>query len=650
MKLLKILLIVVGVTMLGACGGGGTPQPDPRNPGSAASAWSLSVVLVDSSGSVLATNAISNAAPFYARATLTSATGGSVANRLVSLQADAAVVTLAQTSALTDARGVVTVRIIPTSATAANAGRLQVSATINEAAVSASLDYQTAVANVALVNFKPEQSSIYAFQSTAVSVEGLVNGAPASGSPVAVAFSASCGAFSPGSASTNGAGIASSVYQATAGCSGVVTLSAQAAGAPAVVTSVNVAAALATGLAFSSASEALLVSTAAVGGTKQSTLKFQVLDSSGAGTSGQKVHLALGANSAQAGVRFLVGGLPSSAEQVATSDAGGYVTVVVAAGALPTPVVVTASLEASPTVQASSNGVAVTSGRATQNAASLAVAKPSIEALEVDGVQTTLSWRVADRQGNPVPAGSAVNFVASHGQVQGSCLLDAASQCSVTYTSQGLRPASGRAVVLAYMDGEESFIDQNGDNIWQSGETFYDVGLTYRDDNGNGSYDAATEQTYPGGSTGAMPCEGAGAGVGAASGEVATLGRRPSVDNTCDGVWSSQIRVRQQIIIVLASHRATVSLLGGRLSSGFNVRVADDRGNAMPTGTTVTAAIVGTSATCTILSVGVVLDKPPDAGVHYVRMDDAADCMSVGVDVTVTTPGGYATTATVRGP
>lgn len=649
MKLLKTLLILVGIAMLGACGGGGTPQPDPRNPGSAANAWSLSVVLVDSAGSVLVTNAISSATPFYARATLTSATGGSVANRLVSLQADAAVATLAQTSALTDAHGVVTVRIIPTSATAANAGRLQVSATINEVAVSASLDYQTAVANVALANFKPDQSSIYAFQSTAVSVEGLVNGAPATGSPVTVAFSASCGAFSPVSASTNGAGIANSVYQATAGCSGVVTLSAQAAGAPAVVTSVNVAAALATGLAFSSASEALLVSTAAVGGTKQSTLKFQVLDSSGAGTSGQKVHLALGANSAQAGVRFLVGGLPSSAEQVATSDAGGYVTVVVAAGALPTPVVVTASLEASPTVQASSTGVAVTSGRATQNAASLAVAKPSIEALEVDGVQTTLSWRVADRQGNPVPAGSAVNFVASHGQVQGTCLLDAASQCSVTYTSQGLRPASGRAVILAYMDGEESFIDQNGDNIWQSGETFYDVGLAYRDDNGNGAYDIATEQTYPGGSTGATPCEGAGAGVGAASGEVATLGRRPSVDNTCDGVWSSQIRVRQQTVIVLASHKATVSLLGGRLSSGFNVRVADDRGNAMPTGTTVTAAVVGTSATCTILSVGVVLDKPPDADVHYVRMDDAPDCTSVSVDVTVTTPGGYATTTNFRG-
>ena len=115
------------------------------------------------------------------------------------------------------------------------------------------------------------------------------------------------------------------------------------------------------------------------------------------------------------------------------------------------------------------------------------------------------------------------------------------------------------------------------------------------------------------------------------------------MDNTCDGVWSSQIRVRQQTVIVLASHKATVSLLGGRLSSGFNVRVADDRGNAMPTGTTVTAAVVGTSATCTILSVGVVVDKPPDAGLHYVRMDGAADCMSVGVDVTVTTPGGFAT-------
>jgi len=649
MKLLKILLLVVGVALLGACGGGGTPQPDPRNPGSSANAWSLSVVLVDAAGSVLATNAINSSAPFYARATLTSASGASVANRLVSLQTDATVATVAQASALTDAHGVVTVRIIPTSATAANAGRLQASATINEVALSASLDYQTAVANLRLANFKPEQSSIYAFQSTAVTVEGLVNGAPATASPVTVAFSASCGTFSPASASTNGAGVATSVYQATAGCSGVVSLSAQAAGAPAVVASVNVAAALATGLAFSSATETLLVSTGAVGGTKQSTLKFQVLDSTGAAMPGQRVRLALGASSAQAGVRFLVGGLPSSAEQVATSDGSGLVAVVVAAGALPTPVVVTASLEASPTVQASSIGVAVTSGRATQNAASLAVAKPSIEAWEVDGVQTTLSLRVADRQGNPVPAGSAVNFVASHGQVQGTCLLDAASQCSVTYTSQGLRPASGRAVILAYMDGEESFIDQNGDNTWQSGETFYDVGLAYRDDNGNGTYDTAAEQTYPGGSTGAMPCEGAGAGVGAASGIVATSGRYPSVDNTCDGVWSSQIRVRQQTIIVLASHAATVSLLGGRQSSGFNVRVADKNGNAMPTGTTVTAAIVGTSATCTILSVGVVLDKPPGAGEHYVRMDDAADCMSVGVDVMVTTPGGYVTTTNFKG-
>lgn len=646
MKLLKILLSLVFVAMLVACGGGGTPQPDPRNPGSSTGNWALGVALVDSAGAVLVTNAINGAGPFYARVTLTSSSGGVVANRLVSLDVEAAVATLAQTSALTDATGVALVRITPTSTVAANAGRLVVSATVDGVAVSASLDYQTAVANLALTNFKVAQGSIYAFQSTAVTVEGYVNGALANSSPVTVAFSASCGSFSPASAATNGAGLASSVYQATAGCSGTVTLVAQAAGASAVLASVNVAPALPTGLVFSSTSDALLVSTAAVGGTKQATLKFQVLDSSGAGTSGQTVRLALGANSAQAGVRFLVGGLPSGAEQVATSDASGYVTVVVAAGALPTPVVVTASLGANPTVQATSIGVAVTSGRATQNAASLAVEKKSIEALEVDGVQTTLSWRVADRQGNPVPAGSAVNFVASHGLVQGTCVLDAASACSVTYTSQGMRPASGRAVILAYMDGEESFVDQNGDNIWQSGETFFDVGLAYRDDNGNGIYDIASEQTYPGGSTGAMPCEGTGAGVGAASGLEATLGRYPSVDNSCDGVWSSQIRVRQQAIIALASHKATVSLLGGRASSGFSVLVADARGNAMPTGTTVAAAIVGTGATCTILSVApAVGDNTPDASVHQIRMDGAADCPSVAVDVTVTTPGAVVTVA-----
>jgi hypothetical protein len=199
-------------------------------------------------------------------------------------------------------------------------------------------------------------------------------------------------------------------------------------------------------------------------------------------------------------------------------------------------------------------------------------------------------------------------------------------------------------VVLAYMDGEESFIDQNGDNVWNSGEAFFDVGLAYRDDNGNGIYDIATEQTYPGGSTGALPCEGAGAGVGAASGSEVTRGRYPSVDNSCDGVWSNQIRVRRQAVFVLAGSKATISLIGGRLGSGFSVLVADARGNAMPTGSTVTAAIVGTGATCTILSVApAVGDNIPDASVHSIRMDGAADCVSAAVDVTVTTPGAAAT-------
>lgn len=646
MKLLKLLVGLAVAVGLTACGGGGgnpgTASGATTDSGSTAttSAPRIKLTIVDEKDEEVATNAISIGPLFYVKAVVTNSSKSTVANKLVTFTTASTIATLAQGAALTDASGVAKVQIRPVSVTAENAGNLVASATVDTVAISSDLDYRTSASDVSLEDpMLVTPSSISALQSSAVTVVARVNGVLAGSSVVVVNFSATCGTFSPASAPTNDQGIASTTYQSAVTCSGKVILTAQASGATTTQStlkgSVDVSAAQATNVVFSSATLPLMVSSAATGGLRQSTLKFQVLNNAGTGMSGQSVNISLSPATISAGVTFSVGGMATTVDQPVTTDSNGYALVTVSSGSFPTPVIVTAALESNSDIKASSTGVAVTSGRATQNAASLSAIKLSIEAADTDGIQTTLIMRVADRQGNAVPEGAVVNFVTGYGYVQGSCTIDTESQCSVTYTSQGLRPTNGRVAILAYMDGEESFIDQDGDNIWQTGELFYDVGKLYRDDNENGVYDAASEQTYPGGSTGTSQCD-------------SDVYAYPSVAYTCDDTWSSSIRVRQQTVIALATSTALISETNARTASGFTVRVTDDSPakNAMPTGTTVTAVVATSGAICKV--VGAVspdiVRNSPNGGEHNIFLDDASDCATVKVNVSVKTPAGITTT------
>jgi hypothetical protein len=644
MSLMKYVLGAALAAVLTACGGGGGSSGAVSGGGSVTTGGSgstnttvanvptITLSIVDAADVVVSSNAIGSGSGtlFYVKAVVKDASATLVSNKLVRFSTDATVATLAQASALTDGSGVAKVQIQPVSLTAANAGSVVVSTTVNTIAVSANLDYQTSAANVTLANMTVSPSTIGALQSAAVTVEGRVNGSLAGSSVVTVNFSAQCGSFSPSSAPTNSLGVASTTYLSSAGvgCSGNQTLAAQAAGAS-TTTTVTVTQALPANVVFSSATEKLMVSSSATGGLKQSTLKFQVLDSSGVGmTTPQSLSISLSQSTISAGVTFSVSGVATITPQIVTTDSSGYASVTVSSGGLPTPVIVTAALVSAPAVQASSTGVAVTSGRATQNAASLSATKLSIDGFDYDGVQTTLTMRVADRQGNPVPTGSVVNFVAGYGLVDGTCTLSSTSQCNVTYTSQGIRPTNGLVAILAYMDGEESFVDQNGDNISQSTEPFYDVGTLYRDDNLSDTYDALSEQLYPGDPPGVSACSDA-------------VHSYPSVANSCDGVWSSNIRVRQQIVIALATtnNDAIVTLVAPRTSAGFTVRVTDANGNAMPTGTTVAAAVMTSGATCKVTSLSPnVVRNWSSGGNHEIKLDGATDCLTVRVDVTVTSP------------
>jgi protocatechuate 3,4-dioxygenase beta subunit len=632
----KYLLGAIFAVILTACGGGGgsagtinkTSGGTTSITGTSVVVPSISLSIVDSAENTVPSNAVGSGAVFYVKALVKDSNGDVVPNKLVNFSADLTIAKLAQSYALSDSSGVAKVVIAPTVLTASRAGNLIASAKIDGVAVSADLDYQTLAASITLTNLAIAQSNISALQSTAVSVEGRINGALAGNTPIVVNFSSSngCGTFNPASASTNSSGIATTTYQSAAACPEEVAISASSEGAQTVTGTLNVTTAQAANVVFTSATVPLMVTSAATGGLKQSTLKFQVLNASGSGMGGQSVVISLGSAARSAGVMFSVSGSATDGNQTLTTDTDGYASIIVSSGSLPTPVVVSASLSSNSSISASSSGVSVTSGRPTQKAASLSATKLSIEAFAVDGVQSQLTLRVADRQGNPVPPGTTVNFVASHGLIQGACNLDALSQCTVLYTSQGSRPTNGRVAILAYMDGEESFVDLNGDNIWQSGESFEDVGLLYRDDDESLLFTSG-EQTYPGGSTGASTCSGA------------TTYAYPSVASTCDGIWSSNIRVRKQLVLALASTEAVVTQSSSRSGAGFVVQITDLKGNAMPTGTTVEAAVVTSGAVCKVTSVspGEVRNSP-NGGTHAINLDSATDCATVRVEVTVTPP------------
>jgi hypothetical protein len=56
------------------------------------------------------------------------------------------------------------------------------------------------------------------------------------------------------------------------------------------------------------------------------------------------------------------------------------------------------------------------------------------------------------------------------------------------YQSSSPRPTDGRVTVLAYALGEESFLDVNGNNVFDAGEDYQDLGDIFIDRLFNGSY------------------------------------------------------------------------------------------------------------------------------------------------------------------
>ena len=365
-----------------------------------------------------------------------------------------------------------------------------------------------------------------------------------------------------------------------------------------------VAGSIATNVQFVSTKPQLIYLKESVG-TTQAQVTFKVVDSSGNPLQNKKLRLSL--SNKATGVSLNTVGNTEPVDF--TTNNLGLVSAAVFSGTVPTSLNVKATLldinDATTNVFSNSNLLTVASGRPTQRSLSLALGKLSIEGLNRDGEITTVTLSMADRQGNPVPPGTQVNFVSESGVLLPAvCFVPPVvpetdsspaiptSSCTVTIRSQGTRTANGRVSILAYTVGEEDFVDKNGNNIFDNNDTFTDLGRAFRDDNGqaaggaNGIYDSGESQ-FP--HEGVSLCNAAGCAG--------------------DGVWGAA-DVRKQATIVFASGEARIAgvflnqveilpatSVGGvnypasMVTPGMNFTVSDLNGNSVPTGSKIDVSV-----------------------------------------------------------
>lgn len=238
-----------------------------------------------------------------------------------------------------------------------------------------------------------------------------------------------------------------------------------------------------------------LISLKGTGGAETSIVRFKVLGQGGSPLKGICVTFA---SSTSVGGLALVPSKcnPAGVETYgATSDINGFVSTTVQSGTVATPVRVTATTANGLSTQ--SSALAVTTGIPDQNSFSISLSDFAPIAWNFDGIETKATVRLADAFNNPVPDNTVVTFTTSGGSIDASCAT-AGGACTAVWRSQNPRPVSsnqvsfsttppftktcppnqdsggnnvsdcrsGRVKILATAIGNESFIDGNGNGVY----------------------------------------------------------------------------------------------------------------------------------------------------------------------------------------
>lgn len=602
-SLLRLWALVAAVVMLQACGGGGGSggsageclfgsactggTPDP-----AAALPTLALTLSSSS--------IRTGAPATVTATLRDASGSVLEGRIVTFQVERGLGVTNVATALTDGNGRAAAILSPASNASAGADEVAASASLGGTVYRSAVGFQLNATPVS-VGFADSPPGLLANEFTlsafgqAVFQLNITGASPVA--PVNITLSSACTALGRARlepAVVTATGAVQSVFFVDQGC-GALQVSDEIR---ATVAGSSSTASVAFGIGRPDVSSLAFVRAEpeqiylrGSGLAETSIVTFQVRDASGQPLANEMVTLSLATG---AGGVLLEGRTVADEPVTVTSGTGGEVSVRINAGTVPTPVRVQARVgEGASEVSTVSSNLSVAVGLPSQRNFSLSQATRNIEGFNIDGVSNTYSVIVSDRSGNPVPAGTTINFITEGGQVQQSAqvqLINGMARASAAFVSADPRPADGRITVTAYALGEESFIDLNGNNVWdalQEPEPFQDLGDVFKDHNFNGSVDQA-EEVISLGTRAEADCVDPEDATYAA---LLALGTEsPSVPLTCDGTWTSPQYVRKAAQTVLSTsasrplwasvagldascNSATISLATGPASTDNYVRV-----------------------------------------------------------------------------
>jgi hypothetical protein len=224
------------------------------------------------------------------------------------------------------------------------------------------------------------------------------------------------------------------------------------------------------------------LSLAGIGGNESTELTFKVAGPQGVPIIGKQVNFSI--NTPVGGASIL----PSRVTGI--TDQEGLVRTVLNSGTVAGPVSVLAVHQESGK-QGSSSDIIISTGVPVASRFSMTYGpfNPA-GAFNTDGITVGINIIASDAFGNNPTDGTRVSFVAPEsGNVQNSCTL-VNGACSVNWRSTSPRPSDLRAVVIAYTDGAENFVDRNGNSLYDAADgAISDMGEPYADENESGIYD-----------------------------------------------------------------------------------------------------------------------------------------------------------------
>jgi hypothetical protein len=582
---LKLSTVALAV-LLASCGGGGSEGYFNNNKGSGSSsstnpstgeavkAVDISAIqLIDRNGNL--TQAIT-AEGVIAKVKVTDQSGKGISGALVTFTVTGGVVLGSSNGAvLTNTNGEASISVKPENINTNGAYQISAIADFDGATASTkALNFSLQATNISLVDMTAASTQLESGGSTNITLKTQDANTKVNQNNVNVEFTATCGKFEPATVVSSNQGNVTTSYKAIGIdgklCTGIQKISAKGLNIPEVALDVSIKALDANSLIYTS--NKLNLGIRKSGSASSGQIEF-TLYANGVPVADQDVLI----EKVQAPEDLSFVSFGNRNNRTIKSDSNGKVIVNLYPGDKPGPVEIRATLVSDINISAISKDVSVSIGRLTQDGLSLSVSKNSLQNV-IDGDAATITARMVDRTRNPVPDGTVISFVSEGGKVEPNCST-VQGVCSVILTTQEPRPLDNRVTVLAYVEGDKTFTDLDGDNLYTKGvdTILSNIGSFFRDDNENNQYN----KDY---------------GIGeflynrAVLGNKATCApstiRQPNIADTCDDNLDTVIR--QQLLFAFAENTATftnINASGGLLS--FRLYGNTMQSVPMPTGSTV---------------------------------------------------------------